>query len=372
MGAARMGRAGESCMANDPRILDLPVAVPVESITLDAATHSRTRDVEASTAFSLATGFATAHALYALAVSPLLPDLERDGVLRVAPAVAAHRLSHRHVLGLLRFLATQDFFKEEHGEAFWPTPKGSATFWGGGMGHLRLVVGGYGPLMARATELMRGDLTYGEGIQRNAYEVSFGASVVTSALIDEAAYRVIERHGARSIADLGCGAGAFLVAWARRDPRNHGVGVDLAPEAIDAAATAAAAAGVSDRLRFVVGDGFDLAGVSAACSEVDVFYSFALEHEALADGEQALLDHIDQMGRLFAGRRYLVGEPMLNMTQTDGAFYWLHILSHQGIPRNIPGWCALLARLQHATLERVYVPDHQKIGAYFDVRLGSA
>ncbi len=45
----------------------------------------------------------------------------------------------------------------------------------------------------------------------------------------------------------------------------------------------------------------------------------------------------------------------------DGAFYWLHVLSKQGIPMNVPGWTTLLQKLTRATLEAV---------SYFSLRFG--
>ena len=61
------------------------------------------------------------------------------------------------------------------------------------------------------------------------------------------------------------------------------------------------------------------------------------------------------------GKRFMLGEPMVNRTRDDGAFYWLHVLSKQGIPMNVPGWTTLLQKLTRATLEAV---------SYFSLRFG--
>jgi hypothetical protein len=92
-----------------------------------------------------------------------------------------------------------------------------------------------------------------------------------------------------------------------------------------------------------------------------------MEHEGLRDGEQAVLSHIDAMAARFPGKRYLLGEPMLHMSVADGMFYWIHVLSMQGIPRNVPGWCDLLGKLERAKLREVFVPDHRQWCAYFDI-----
>jgi hypothetical protein len=92
-----------------------------------------------------------------------------------------------------------------------------------------------------------------------------------------------------------------------------------------------------------------------------------MEHEGLRDGEGAVLAHIDNMAERFPGKRYLLGEPMLHMSAADGIFYWIHVLSLQGIPRNVPGWCELLGKLKRAKLAEVFVADHRQWCGYFDI-----
>jgi phenylpyruvate C(3)-methyltransferase len=356
-------------VSDSQRRVGIPVPVPVEPIAVDAQSHAHVRDLMAADTFNIVNGFALAQAIFALGESPLLAEVERDGLVRAGEAASAHGLDPRHTVGLLRYLATQDLFKEEEGQVFWLTPRGRAALSPGSLGWIRVFVGGYGPLMRTAPELLTRTKVHGRDVERDPFFVATGSSMVTGAVCDEAPYRVIERYRARTVADLGCGAGRFLIEWARRHPEHRGVGVDIAPRAIEVCGERASSAGVGDRVRFVVGDGFDLSGVARECSDVDLFYSFAMEHEVMRSGEQAVLDHIDQMAELFPGKRYLMGEPLLYMAPHDGKFYWVHMLSHQGLPRDIPGWCQLLVRLKKAALERVYVPEHQKIGAYFDIRL---
>jgi SAM-dependent methyltransferase len=56
--------------------------------------------------------------------------------------------------------------------------------------------------------------------------------------------------------DLGCGDGRIVIAAARQFGA-RGVGVDIDPERITEANAAAARAGVTDKVKFVVGDIFD-------------------------------------------------------------------------------------------------------------------
>lgn len=83
-------------------------------------------------------------------------------------------------------------------------------------------------------------------------EVPFVPS--TPAVID-AMLRAAEVTSKDVVYDLGCGDGRILIEAARRYGA-RGVGIDIDAALIDAARTAAAAAGVADRVTFKVGDLF--------------------------------------------------------------------------------------------------------------------
>jgi len=221
--------------------------------------------------------------------------------------------------------------------------------------------------MSNARGLLEKKLTYGRDLSRDAYFVAVGTKLNTASFTDMVPLGVLERKGVKCAADLGCGAGQFLIEFVKGAPDRRGVGVDLAPEAIAEARAKAEAAGVGDRVAFHVGDAFDNDLLARTCAEVEVFFSFAMEHEGLRDGESAVLAHIDGMASRFPGRRYLLGEPMLRMSPADGLFYWLHMLSLQGIPRDMAGWSGLLARLKNGRLAEVFVPDHRLWCAFFDI-----
>ncbi|SOD91590.1 class I SAM-dependent methyltransferase [Streptomyces sp. Ag109_G2-15] len=56
------------------------------------------------------------------------------------------------------------------------------------------------------------------------------------------------------VVDLGCGGGSRLTQILRRHPETRGLGIDIAPAALDLARSDAAEAGVGDRLSFMHGD----------------------------------------------------------------------------------------------------------------------
>jgi SAM-dependent methyltransferase len=324
------------------------------------------RDLYASGMLEAISGFTLANAMFAFIESKLFDDMN-DGVVRLPESIERYGYVAEHALGLMRYLVTQGYFSEANDQIFHSTPRGHAAFRLGSRGFLQLYRGGYGHLMANANKLIDGSWRYGTDTTRDGRYVALGSSNATSMIYDSVPLQVIERRKAKTVADLGCGACKFLIRWVSADPSHRGIGVDLDPHAIAESREKIAAAGVADRVKLVIGDGYDLSLLAKECTDAELFCSFGMEHELLRDGEEAVLSHIDRMAALFPGRRYLMGEPMLHQNRDDGAFYWLHTLSRQGIPRNVATWSALLARLKKAQLAEVFVPEHRLFSAYFDI-----
>ena len=44
---------------------------------------------------------------------------------------------------------------------------------------------------------------------------------------------------------------------------------------------------------------------------------------------------VNSVAKMFPGKHYVLGEPMLNDTREDSVLYWIHVLSLQGMPRNV-------------------------------------
>ena len=341
--------------------------VPISTIDSGKEANDLVRNVLAADMFSIVNGYALAQAIFAFSTSALYEAFKANGYVVVSEVVANNDLEPRHAVGLMRYLVTQGIFRESAKETFHPTPKGSATLSQGAMGWLTMVRGGYGNLMERATEMLNKDISYRKDIVRNGYYTAVGSCMTTGAILDPVPYEIATKRGWKCIGDLGCGAGQFLIGFAGKDKNNRGVGIDVDADAIKQAKINAEAAGVADQLTFIQGDAFELSQVKAECSDVEVFYSFGFEHELFRNGENAVVEHIDGIGSIFPGTRYLLGEPMVSRTATDGQFYWAHILSEQGLPRNIPGWTEVLGKLTNGNLREVFVPDHRMIGAFFDI-----
>jgi SAM-dependent methyltransferase len=346
-------------------------SAPISVVATGDAVSREMRDIGASGIHEAIAGFALCNALFAFVESRLYGELSAapgGRTLDVPQAVARHGYDHRQAVGLLRYLVTQDLFKEEPHERFRLTPLGEATLADGALGFLHLYRGGYGTLMMEGLRLLDGRAVYGRDLTRDGHYVALGASEATRAVYNAVPLSVLERSGVRTIVDLGCGAASFLIEFVRRSPDHRGIGVDVDARALKAAREQVRSAGLDDRIRLVQGDAFDLASIAEECRDGERFYSFAMEHELLRDGQDAVLRHIDRMAELFPGKGYLLGEPMLQMSREDGAFYWFHVLSSQGIPRNIAGWSTLLRGLSRARLDQVFIPDYERYCAFFDLR----
>jgi cyclopropane fatty-acyl-phospholipid synthase-like methyltransferase len=156
--------------------------------------------------------------------------------------------------------------------------------------------------------------------------------------------------------DLGCGGGSLLVELCLARPDLSGVGIDIAPEAIEAAERLAASQGVADRVEFAVADAFDPDSWPPVCGEVDLICGVGILHEQFRDGDDAVIDILNRYTRVATGQRTLLfGEPELRYDnqENDSDFFLVHFLTAQGIPRGRAGWLDLFERTR-LRCRRVY------------------
>jgi SAM-dependent methyltransferase len=108
----------------------------------------------------------------------------------------------------------------------------------------------------------------------------------------------LRSHPPARVLDLGCGLGASSIALARAYPRARVLGVDLDQASVTEARTAAAQAGLADRVSFVVGDAaqvtpdapFDLITIFEALHDMgDPEGTLRTAHTLLADHGSVLV-----------------------------------------------------------------------------------
>ena len=132
-------------------------------------------------------------------------------------------------------------------------------------------------------------------------------------LSDDAVARLLRaldvEDGAR-VVDFGCGRGVWLVRLLQLRPDLSAVGVDTSEVALDAAREAAAAAGVSERVQWVLGDATAEVGPPAAAALcVGATHAFG--------GLAATLGALRE--RVVAGGRILLGEGFWEQPPTPAA-----------------------------------------------------
>ncbi|MBW3602781.1 MAG: class I SAM-dependent methyltransferase [Actinobacteria bacterium] len=177
---------------------------------------------------------------------------------------------------------------------------------------------------------------YGVGWHQRSAEHWLGMDLVTRAEVVPALVSawipaldgVEDRlRGGATVADIGCGYGAALIALAEAYPRSRFIGFDYHDGSIASARKAAAAAGVADRVTFEVADaaafggaGYDLVLFVDALHDLgDPVGALRRTREALAPDGTALLvefavadrleDNANPLGRLLYASSALVCSP---------------------------------------------------------------
>lgn len=341
--------------------------VKITTVRTGEETSRNIRDLAASRMREWINNYAAVNALFAFTESKLAADLQGspEGLVDGREAAARHGYDGYQVCALLRFLSLQGMFIEEQAERFRLTPVGEALLSSASVGWMRLIRGGYGDTIHDCGALVEGRKRYGVDVERVGRYVGIGSSQFTSAIRDEVGYAALERIGARTIADLACGQADFSVNFVKRNPDHRAVAVDINDGSVSAARANVDANGVADRVTVVKADIIDPASMADSCRDVDTFFVFAMEHELLRDGDEAVIHHVEAMAKQFPGRRFIIGEAVNKITPDTALLYWFHALSLQGIPRDIEFWVALFGKVRGARLEEVFVPDYGRQAAYY-------
>src|SRR3954454_1968018 len=154
---------------------------------------------------------------------------------------------------------------------------------------------------------------------------------------------------AARVLELGCGAGAHLVGVAAAHPDVRAVGVDLAPTAIETAATDAAAAGL-ENVRFDVADVLELTG--RALGEFDYVIVHGLYAWAAEPLREAVLEacraHLAPDGIAYLSYNAHPGGHLREMLREMAQFHARGITDARAQAERARGLFALLDRFGEA------------------------
>ncbi|MBL3808361.1 class I SAM-dependent methyltransferase [Streptomyces sp. BRB081] len=278
------------------------------------------------------------HALHALAKSGLLDRL------RSGPSSAESGLldgvNHRVSSNVLRYLALKGVLEEWRG-TYRLTRRGELLTSEIALARLGFYLEAYGPVVQRADELMTGQAVYGRDVHRSNGPLSRHCATIFARYYTPIVLETMRDRGARSVLDLGCGGGQLLVDACLSDPGLTGIGLDIAPAAVEVARELAREHGVEDRLHFEVADAFNPSSWPERCRGVDMITGIGVLHEHFRDGDKAVVDILNAYADHLGGEQMLLigePEPHYDDRESDSEFFLMHVLTDQGFPVDREKW----------------------------------
>jgi len=156
---------------------------------------------------------------------------------------------------LLHYLSLQGLVREDD-QGWAMTERGGLVFTPVAMAQFGFYREAYGPVAERIPEMLGGELSYGRDVVRNAEALGRHSGTLLHRFHIPMVLKALSDLDATHVLDLGCGGGRMLVDVCLQHPEIRGIGLDIAPAAIESARKLAKAEGVADRLEFLVGDAF--------------------------------------------------------------------------------------------------------------------
>ncbi len=201
----------------------------------------------------------------------------------------------------------------------------------------------YMPVFEDLPDVIRKKKIYGKDIFRKSEFVGIGSNELAELLPFPYAKDMLKRHNLHKILDLGCGAGDFLINFCRENGFG-GYGVDISPEVIGVAQKSALQKGISDRVKFQVGDILALDKLDKECKGIDVLIFMFVLHEFLTKDHDTVVRILRHINEKFPDKFVLISEvyrwslPQLIASPVPVAEHHLfHRLSHQGLA-NLKEW----------------------------------
>jgi len=257
-------------------------------------------------------GYAITCVLAALEMAGLLEALEGAG-LRPPPRGEGGGEAGRLLEASLRYLVQRQLAFEDSG-AFKLTESGRALT--RDKGYLVWLAGGYGEPLRRLDAFLLGRKSYARDYPRDGRWVAEGAAMLGRRDVAPQAMTLLKGISFETALDLGCGNARFLIAVCQTFGC-RGVGIDLSPEACQAASESVGAAGMEERIRIIQGDAFDPA-VSSHLGRAQLVITFFLLHELSSRGGSALVDFLSSLRSALPPRAHLLAAEVLPPRSRSG------------------------------------------------------
>jgi SAM-dependent methyltransferase len=278
------------------------------------------------------------HAVRAIADTPLLERL-RNGPRRPADGLLAG-IDPELGTGFLRYLVNRGIL-EPQGDSYFLTQLGQFLTSDVSLARLGVYLGAYGSVTSSIGDLLTGKAIYGKDVVRDGGQLGAHCATLFSFFHSPVVVEAMRGRGVSRILDIGCGGGQLVVDACLRDPSLTGIGLDIDADAVAVANDLAQSHGVADRVEFVVGDAFSPKTWPEVCFEADGLCMMSALHEHFRNGEQAVVELLDEISAMFPKQKILlVGEPEIRHDgrENDDDFFLIHVLTGQGMPRDPTAW----------------------------------
>jgi len=221
---------------------------------------------------------------------------------------------------------------------------------------------GYDELFVNLEDVLRKKKVYGKDFYRKSDFVAKGSGEMEGVLYFPMAIDILRTAGYKCVLDLGCGDGTFLRRLCKAVPGVTGLGVDLAPEAVEEGNRRAAAEGLADRVNLYANDISKIDETPEALRGIEASTIFFVLHELLYTSEQRVIDFLRDYRRLFPGAPLIAFEAIRptadQLRERPGIsvfYYYYHDLSHQK-PTSREKWRELFAKAGFTQVEERFLP----------------
>ncbi|HUU92231.1 MAG TPA: class I SAM-dependent methyltransferase [Phycisphaerae bacterium] len=299
-------------------------------------------------------GYAVCSSIWALLETGTLDRLLEAERVSVEALVKAGGLQ-RHVLdSVLSYLDGLSFIRVE-GDQVRALPK-LRRLMAEPRGFFELTFA-YEPIFDRLRDLLLGNATYPDDVDRLGKYVGRGSGQLCLALPYPVLADMLRRRGARQVLDLGCGDLAFLLYLCEAMPQVGAVGIDIDAPTVAYAREVLAAVPFGDRIAVHEADMFDLKAVAAAHPDIDAITAVDTYHEYLSQGEDVVVGLLKALRSEFPKALFYVGEfckqPHDKLRRNPTAFlehHLFHDLTNQTIA-DAHAWRTMFAAADLQVLE---------------------
>lgn len=206
-----------------------------------------------------------------------LDELEKNGKIDPADFAARNDLDERSTIGMCVALASVRVL-ERSGNAYVPGPVFAEVVRHRSLFHWISL--GCGELFAKMPYTMRNGNRVGDYYRRDAPAISYACKEINTRYFDPAFWAAVDSLGYdfTAVADLGSGSGDRLVQLVTKFPGTRGLGVEIAPGALEMARSEIAEKGLADTISFLPGDVRDLEP-RPEFAEIDLLTCFMMGHD---------------------------------------------------------------------------------------------